>query len=101
MAFQLDVHDAGIAEITRPHRHDRTSVPARAADEELPRLGLGCLRAAAPSHQRASATACSTTSRSTKPLNCDVMLPGRLTTRISGVSTTPSLWRSVVPGRWS
>ena len=42
------------------------------------------LRAAAPSHQRASATACSTTSRSTKPLNCETMLPGRLTTRIVG-----------------
>src|SRR5579884_1647691 len=67
----LHLDDAGVAEVTRPHRHDGTPVPARAADEELPRLGLGCLRAAAPSHQRASATAWTTTARSTKPLKSE------------------------------
>src|SRR5579884_4411419 len=70
-AVHLDVDDTGVAEVTRPHRHDGTPVPARAADEELPRLGLGCLRAAAPSHQRASATAWTTTARSTKPLKSE------------------------------
>src|SRR5206468_8152732 len=69
--FHLDVDDAGIAEVTSPHGHYGTSVPARAAHEELARLGLGCLMAADPSHQRASATACATTSRSTKPLNSE------------------------------
>jgi hypothetical protein len=46
-------------------------VTARAANEQFARLGLGCLSAAAPSHQRASATAWATTSRSTKPLNSE------------------------------
>src|SRR5215831_6423909 len=87
----LDVDDTRVTEVARPHRHDGASVPARAADEKLARLGLGCLLAAAPSHQRASATACATTSRSTKSLNSASMRYGRWTTRTAGVLNTPSL----------
>src|SRR5262249_55672342 len=99
LRLDLDVDDTGVTEIACPHRHDGTSIPARAANEEFARLGLGCLLAAAPSHQRASATACATTSRSTKFLNSESMRYGRWTTRTAGVLKTPSLRRIAVPLR--